>query len=80
MDQFPTVTKKQLCIWLGLVQPGGKLDYRALSNDYFTPKVLDSIGLTPELYRKKRRFDAVKTRQIIHLFNLEYQFKGYKSL
>ncbi|HRG37192.1 MAG TPA: hypothetical protein PK289_01560 [Bacteroidia bacterium] len=75
---FLTVTKKQLCIWLGLVQPGGKMDYRALNRDYFTPKILNSIGLTEDLYRKKRRFDTVQSGKIIRLFNLEYFAKGYR--
>lgn len=76
--QILTVTKKQLCIWLGLVQPAGKLDYRALHRDYFTDKMLDSIGLTPDLYRRKRRFDSVQTRKIIEILNLQHFAKGYK--
>lgn len=65
-----TVTKKQICTWLGLIHPGGKIDYTALRREYFTDKALKTLGIEPDLYKQKRKFDTIQTKKILEYFKL----------
>jgi hypothetical protein len=75
-----TVTKKELCIWLGLAHPGGKLDYESLRDQYFTPKALQIIGIDQDNYKNIRKFNPVQSQKIIDLFNLRTYLRQRKLL
>jgi hypothetical protein len=79
-SKIVTVTKKELCIWLGLQHPGGKLDYDTLNSDYFNPEVLKRLNISPEEYKRTRKFDAIQSQKIIDILNLRYFLRSHGLL
>lgn len=65
-----TISKKQICTWLGLIHPGGKIDYTALRREYFTDKALKILDIDPEQYKQKRKFDTIQSKKILDYFKL----------
>lgn len=68
-----TLTKKDLCRLFGLVSAQGAFYYTRLRREYFTPDVLDRLGITPEAYSALlggRPFDYETSQRIIAHFQL----------
>lgn len=65
------ISKKDICLFLGLVHPSGRLGLQTLEKNYFTDDLLIELGLDRRSYKKTRIFDAVKTKIIIGRFRLD---------
>lgn len=66
-----TLNKKELCQILDCWTPGlSKANYRRLLEKFFTPDVLDSIGITLEEYKQTVTFDRITTIKIIQTLEI----------
>ena len=69
-DRFYPVTKKQLCVALGIVSPKGKCYYHILRRDYLDDNTLSAIGITLDEYRSKSVFPIRIARMILPALDL----------
>jgi hypothetical protein len=66
------LSKKDLCIQLGLHSPNMRYYYNLLRRDYFTDDALQILQLTPEQYNKIRIFSKQQSFIIVNqLFQSE---------
>jgi hypothetical protein len=66
------ISKKDLCIKLGLHSPNMRCYYNLLRRDYFTDDVLKILNITPEEYRKIKIFSIRQSLIIVnHLLQSE---------
>jgi hypothetical protein len=67
-----TISKKEICHFLGLLFPDGRCDYGTLHKHYFKDELLIDLGLSRDEYRTTRIFDRIKTKIIIGKLQLHF--------
>mgnify|MGYP003373268359 CR=1 FL=1 len=65
------VTKKQLCVALGLISRKGKCYYDKLRRDYLTDDLLIRAGFPPERYRNNSIFNIHVTKVLLTELEIE---------
>lgn len=73
-----TLSKSELCQILDCWPPGRRTpNYRRLREKFFTPDVLDRIGITQEVYRDTVTFDRITTIKIIQILEITEEAHEY---
>jgi len=66
------ITKKSLCVYFGLVNARGRMNYHRLYLRVLTPEVIDALGMSAEQMRHPgmKEFDAVQSATLREILKI----------